>query len=908
MTDIDEPPPPTRPPAAGRRSGRSDDPVAGIPAEVDPREPVSALMRDLRTGPRGLTSREADRRLEVYGVNELPRRRTRPWWVALGRQFTHPLALLLWAAAALALGSGSTALGVAILAVIVLNAVLAFWQENQAEHAVRALDRYLPEQVWALRDGQRARVPVATLVRGDVLLIEEGERIPADARMVDGTVEVEMAALTGESDVLERSAGEPDHAARSLDSPVLVFSGTACVGGEGRAVVYGTGVHTELGRIAALSQHVHTTESPLEHQVRRVAWLIAAVAVGAGAAFLPLGLVAGLSLSAALLFAIGLLVANVPEGLLPTITLALAAGVRSMAGRGAVAKRLSAVETLGSTTVVCTDKTGTLTVNSMRVAEVTGDARDIADIVARCGTAEIGAHAAGDPMEMALLTYAADQGRGVAATERERNRVALNAFDSHRKMMSTVDRVGAEVRVHVKGAPEVVLARCSQWPPGMSPQQVRARSDGLAGHGLRVLAVARRPWDVGTSTAPEEAEQGLRLVGLVGLLDPPRPEVPAAVRAVHAAGVRVHVITGDNGRTAAEIARRVGLGADRVVDGDALAALSDDHLDALLAAPGEVVFARATPEMKLRIADALRHNGEVVAMTGDGVNDAPALRRADIGVAMGLSGTDVAREAATLILTDDNFATIVAGIEEGRRVFDNVRKFVLYIFAHAVPEVAPFLVFALSGGLVPLPLTVLQILAIDLGTETLPALALGREPAEPGLMDRRPRPRLEGVVTRGLLIRAWALLGVISAVLVLAGFFTVLYGSGWRPGDPVGPGSPLHHAYTQATTITFAGIVACQLGTAFAARTEWASLRSVGLLSNWLLLAGCGFEIAFTAFVVYAPPMQRLFGTAPLELWMLALISPFPILVWAADEAVRYRRRRRVGKSGTPPLVSSTQE
>ncbi|NKY59346.1 cation-translocating P-type ATPase [Nocardia flavorosea] len=868
-------------------------------AAVDPREPIAALLRDLRTGYDGLTAREAARRLDLYGLNELPLRRGTPWWAALGRQFVHPLALLLWVAAALALGSGAAALGNAILVVIVLNAVLAFWQENQAEHAVRALSRFLPDQVCVVRDGERVPVPASRLVRGDVLLIEEGERIPADARLIAGTAEVDMSALTGESALVVRTADDADTADRSLDSPVLLFSGTACVGGSGRAVVHSTGVHTELGRIAALSQHVHREESPLEHQVRRVAWLIAAVAVGAGAAFLPLGLLAGLSLGAAFLFAIGLLVANVPEGLLPTITLALAAGVRSMAGRGAVVKRLSAVETLGSTTVICTDKTGTLTMNAMRVIEVTGNPGDTADIVARCATADPGEHAGGDPMEIALLRYAADRDRAVPMARRDTERLALNDFDAQRKMMSTVDDIGGTARVHVKGAPEAVLPRCTRWPRDATADQVRAQVDELAGRGLRVLAVARRRADGAPPRDAESAEQDLTFVGLVGLLDPPRPEVPAAVRAVHTAGIRVHVITGDNGRTAAEIARQVGLGADRVVDGNTVDEMSDERLDGLLAEPGEIVFARTTPEMKLRIADALRQNGEVVAMTGDGVNDAPALRRADIGVAMGRGGTDVAREAATLILTDDNFATIAVGIEEGRRVFDNVRKFVLYIFAHAVPEVVPFLLFALSGGAIPLPLTVLQILAIDLGTETLPALALGREPAEPGLMDRPPRPRREGVITRWLLLRAWALLGVVSAVLVTAGFFVVLFAAGWHPGAPVGPDAPLHHAYMQATTMTFAGIVTCQLGTAFAARTEWASLRSVGLTSNRLLLAGCLFEIVFAAALIYAPPLQAVFGTAALEPWMVAITLPFPVVVWAADELLRRHRRRRAPRPGT---------
>jgi magnesium-transporting ATPase (P-type) len=417
-----------------------------------------------------------------------------------------------------------------------------------------------------------------------------------------------------------------------------------------------------------------------------------------------------------------------------------------------------------------------------------------------------------------------------------------------------------------------------------------------ASQGMRVLAVARRRLPDGARPPErrEDAEGELCLLGLVALFDPPRPEVPGAVASCHTAGIRIVVVTGDFGPTAAEIARRVGIATDGsvVVTGAELDAMSERDLDLLLSEGKELIFARSSPEAKLRIADAFRDEGQVTAMTGDGVNDAPALRRADIGIAMGVTGTEVAREAGTMILTDDNFATIVAAVEAGRRVFDNVRKFILYIFAHATPEVVPFLVFALSGGVIPLPLTVLQILAIDLGTEILPALALGREPAEPGLMSRPPRARSEGVITAPMLYRAWVFLGLIEAALVLAGFFYVLVQAGWSPGDDVASGSPLNGAYLQATTMTFAGIVACQVGTAFAARTERASLRSIGVFSNRMLLWGIASELVFLAALVYVPFLQEVFGTAALGPVEIAMLTTFPFIVWGADEVRRYLVRQ----------------
>jgi calcium-translocating P-type ATPase len=892
----------------------------------DPREPLGLLLRDLRTSSDGLSEREARRRQLVYGPNALSRRSGRQWPRELAQQFTHPLAVLLALAAVLAAVSGAPALAAAIAAVILLNALLAFVQERQAERAVEALADFLPVHATVVRDGRTQEIAVTELVPGDLLAVEEGDRVSADARLLSGGVEVDLSALTGESVPVVRAAEYSDGSGPLLDARDLLFSGTACTGGQARAVVTATGMHTELGRIAALSQRTRREESPLERQVKRVARLIAVIAVGVGLAFLPMGLAAGLSLTAAVTFAVGLLVANVPEGLLPTITLALAAGVRDLARCGAVVKRLSAVETLGSTTVVCTDKTGTLTENRMRVttlwtpggetpvdgtSQPTAEELGLTEAAALCTTADPAA-GHGDPTELALLDLADRLGISCPPARRDDGRRALFHFDPHVKLMTTADTRDGAVVLHTKGAPEEVLTHATHVLDHGTERPLTAadRTDvveavgRLAARGLRVLAVAARPLGDGQSPPArrEDAERDLCLLGLVAMADPPRPEVAASIVRAHRAGITVHVVTGDNGLTAAAVAEQVGIGhrGMRIVTGTELDAMGDDRLDALLARGEEVIFARTSPEAKLRIADALRGEGHTVAMTGDGVNDAPALRRADIGVAMGRSGTDVARESATMVLTDDNFATIVAAVEYGRRTYDNIRKFIVYIFTHAVPEVVPFLVFALAGGAVPLPLTVMQILAIDLGTDTLPALALGRERAEPGLMDRPPRPSGERVIRPAMLARAWGFLGLISAALVMGGFFLTLTAGGWHPHDPVGPGTALHLTYQQATTVTWLGIVACQIGTAFAARTDRAPLRAIGVFSNPRLLGGIGFSLAFAAAIVYLPALHRLFGTAALSPTQLLTVAPFPVLVWGADELRRAIVRRRTAAPAAP--------
>ncbi|HET9094483.1 MAG TPA: cation-transporting P-type ATPase [Solirubrobacteraceae bacterium] len=905
----------------------SDHPSAApIDAEPDPQAAIDRLYRRLAARPDGLSSREVERRLVQYGPNTVTRTEGSRWVGELVRQFVHPLAVLLWLAAALSWVSGGQTLALAIVAVIVLNAALAFIQERQAERATEALGALLPTRCRVRRDGAELDVEAGTLVPGDVLLLAEGDRISADARLVSGQVEVDIAALTGESAAVTRSAGADARAPALLDAEDLVFAGTMCTAGEAVGLVYATGMTTQLGRIAALSQRLAPETSPLQRQVNRAAWLIAAIGVGVASVFFVIGSsLAGLTMAAAVTFAIGLLVANVPEGLLPTITLSLAGGVRRMAAHRALVKRLTAVETLGSTDVICTDKTGTLTEGTMTVrawwtlagvlardlAPLSPLATDLLATATFCNNATLAPAAdgawrgTGDSTEVALLISARALGFAgpIDHAERGRQRSKLYSFDARRKRMTTLDAAAAGWTYHVKGAPLELLSRCTavadeRGVRGLSAadrERVAGEVERSAASGLRVLGFASRVAPGPDGEDRDVAEAGLTFLGLAALDDPPRPEVPAAIAVCRRAGIRIVMITGDDGRTATAVAREVGIvtGEPTVISGAELDAMGQEERDDLLHRAQELIVARSNPETKLHIVDALRAQGHTVAMTGDGVNDAPALRRADIGVAMGASGTDVAREAATMVLTDDNFASIVRAIEEGRVVYDNIRKFITYIFVHAVPEVVPFMVFALSGGLIPLPLTALQVLAIDLGSDTVPALALGREPGEPGTMTRPPRPRESGIISRAMLMRAWLRLGVLEALLVLGGFFLVMLSAGWAPGDPTGPGARFHVVYQQATTMSWAGIVAGQIGAAFAVRSTYASWREVGPLRNPHLLRGVAFALGFAAVIIYAPPAQALFHTRALPLRDLLVLASFTPIVWASDELWRRRLRRR---------------
>ncbi|MGW3106849.1 cation-translocating P-type ATPase [Streptomyces sp. NPDC001100] len=890
----------------------------------------------LDTSPRGLEPADAASRRERYGPNELPRARRRGWWRELAGQFTDLFAVVLVVASAitfLAYGlqeprdTGTLQLAVAILCVVLLNAGIGFVQEYSAERTAESLQAMVPHTCRVLRGGERLELPAGDLVPGDVVVLEAGDAVPADCRLVEAhEVSVNNAALTGESDAVGRTR-QPVAEGPVLESRNCVFMGTDVVAGTAKAVVFATGAETEFGRIFRLASAAPRQKTPLQIQVASMARRVAGAALAIGALLFAVRLPAGRPLVETFVFALGVMVAMVPEGLPATLSVSLAIGVRRMAARHALIKKLLAVEALGSTTVVCTDKTGTLTQAEMTVVQVwaggvrhsvsgvgyapTGEVtdpepvRELLRAAALCCDARTvppsdhqGWRILGDTTEGAVLVAAAKAGIDRVAEEAATPRVTEFPFDSTRKLMSTVHRdAHGALRACVKGAPQELLVRCTavDWKGERRPltEELRAAviaaNDELASQGLRVLAAASRDLPDGRPTQ-DETESDLTLLGLVGMLDPPRPEVRDAVDACWHAGIRIVMVTGDHPLTAEAVARRVGIvrkPEPTVVTGVRLDTLDDEALDTLLAESGELLLCRVSPEHKMRVVTALQRRGEVVAVTGDGANDAPALKHADIGVAMGASGTDVAREAAVMVLLDDSFASITTAVRLGRSVYQNIRKFLIYLFSHNIAELVPILA-ATFAGFPLVPITAVQILAIDLGSDVLPALALGAEPPEPDVMDRRPRSKNERLFSTAVMGRI-LFLGGIQALGVCAVFFWHIHASGIPYTD-----FTVHDtAYREAITMVQAGIVVSQFFNAFAVRTDRQSVFRIGLLSNpWLLAAGC-FGIALMAAVSYAPPLQAVFHTAPLAASDWAVLTAFGVLLLAAEETRKWWLRHR---------------
>lgn len=872
--------------------------------------------------PPGLSSAEAARRLQQAGPNTLPTSRPVPGWRKLLAELTHFFALMLWGAAVLAYVAGMPQLAVAIVVVILVNGMFAYIQQERAQHAASRLRELLPAMVSVRRDGRIVKVHTTELVPGDAVVLLAGDRVPADLRLeLAAGCSVDESMLTGESEAVAKAPGD------------TVFGGTFLVNGEGEGIVAVTGGGTRLAEIAALSGRVKAPPSPLARELQRIVRVIAAVALGIGVLFFVLSLLVGISWRDAFLFAIGVAVALVPEGLLPTVTLSLAVGAQRMAQRNALVRNLEAVETLGSTTFICTDKTGTLTQNRMNAVEVWTPAGVVSVIGAGYGPeAEVTGPGITEARHLSTAALAASKGRAVlhegqwiadgdpmeAAIDALAARLAVPggepgepepsqrfAFDPRRLRESAI--VGSTL--YVKGAPESVIPLCTYGGDGTpgaedggtaaGASRARQQVDQMASHGLRVLAVAQRrlPAPPVSGARLEDLESGLTLLGLIGLHDPPRAEVRVALAAAREAGIKVAMVTGDHAFTAAAIARETGLvgSPELVLEGHSLP--EDDAVLAALLDRDGVVISRVTPEQKLRVARLLQRRGHVVAMTGDGVNDGPALQQADIGVAMGLSGTDVAREAADLVLLDDDFATIIAAVEQGRATYANIRRFLTYHLTDNVAELTPFVIWALSGGRFPLALSVLQILALDIGTDLLPALALGSEAPSKGTLKRPPERR--HLMDKALMFRVFGLLGPVEALFEMTAYTAVLLGAGWAPGAEL----PAADVLMAASGAAFTTVVLAQLANAFACRSATVPPWRLGWFSNRLLVWAVLAELGLLAVFLFLGPLATLLGHAPPSPGGLAVALAAIPAVLVADWLYKTVRHRRSGAAAAATKV-----
>ncbi|MFM7086364.1 MAG: cation-translocating P-type ATPase [Cyanobium sp.] len=959
---------------------------------LSPSQPIWSLSLPqayaaLQSQSPGLESAEALRRLERFGANRLPPLKRRPLLLRFTDQLFHFMALLLWVAGSLAFVARAPQLGWAIWAVILINGVFSFWQEYRAERTLEALAGNLPPQVRVWRDGQLQELTADQLVCGDRIVLEEGDRVPADCRVIEAhQLSVDLAVLTGEALPVARDA-EPQSQSQpglpSRERTNLLLAGSTVVSGRGEGLVYATGSETEFGQVAHLTAATARSVSTLEVQIQRIVHTITTIALSTGLlTFLAAVLLERMDPLQSLIYAVGIIVGFVPEGLLPQVTLTLALNVQRMARRQALVRRLSAVETLGSVSVICSDKTGTITQNRMAVEDhwlpqADGELHRLLLLAASlCSNARLEPdrsgggsepwRASGDPTETAMLLAAAEAGLSPGEQQRRFPRRRELPFDSHRRRMTVLlelvepiaglplhhEVAAAERLVITKGAPLEVLQRCSAWllPGGFEPldqaarQGVVAANDALAGRGFRVIAVAVRLGGEGLQElAPEALEGDLALVGLLGLYDPPRPEVPEAIRQCRQAGIKVTMVTGDYGLTAQAIARQIGLldppvaagnrdvpgnshmpsnsrgpghggeggngGADpvRVIEGAMLAQISDVHLRRLLKYRSRLVFARMAPEQKLRLVQAYRDLGEVVAVTGDGVNDAPALRAADVGLAMGRSGTDVAREAADIVLLDDNFATIVEAVRYGRGVVANIRKFITYILVANLAEAMPFV--AMVALRIPAALSVMQILAVDLGTDVLPALGLGAEQPDPGLMHRSPRPRGAPLLDAGVLRRSYLFLGLLEAGFAMLAYLLVWHQAGvdLPQLQALAPQllahtapEPMQALQLQASSVAFAAIVLGQVGVLMACRSEWRPSWRLLREPNALLWLGVLSELLLLAALLLIPALGRIFSLGPFPAAWLGPMALAPLLIVLADDARKAWQRRSGATSNAP--------
>lgn len=884
---------------------------------------VSDALCSVLSSPQGLATATVKARIAEYGQNRVEPLPHEHWLLRLLKEFTSLFSIILWLAAGLAFlangfdpSQGMARVGVAVIAVIVLSGLFSFWQEVRVERTLAALQDMLPRQVTALRDGVAQMLAAEQLVPGDVILLHQGDNVPADCRLIEAFgVRVNRAMVTGESHPQSCDAA-PSSAESYLDSHNIVLAGTSLVAGQARAVVFATGAHTEFGKIAKLTQFGDDADSPLRREIAHLSRFIGFLALVMGSVFFAIGSMIGVTFWRDTMLSLGIIIALVPEGLLPTLTLSLVLAAQRLARRNVLIRHLPSVETLGSVTVICTDKTGTLTENRMCAQRVLLDLQPL-DVETLASNPELIKHHEfffkvarycqdltetirdgqraldGDPLEIALVEMSERFGALPAPSAR----CDEWPFDSDRMRQSVMYPDGTGHMLYCKGALESLLPLCVSFifcgetrpMDDLTRAKILCAQDEMAAQGLRVIAMAVRHLSLGCLR--EAQEQDLIFCGLVGVNDPPRAGVDAAIAACHRAGIKVIMVTGDLPNTALAIARQIGLTRSKnvkVIVGSQLRNLSAAQLQLALDAP-EIIFARVAADQKLRIVEALKTKGHIVAVTGDGVNDAPALRAAHIGIGMGLSGTDVAKEAADMVLLDDNFVSIVVAIEEGRVLFQNIRKFLTYVFVHNVAELMPSLAFALFA--IPLPLTPVQVLAVDMGTDSLTALALGAERGHSQTMRRPPRSRKEHLMNAGLGVRSYLFLGLIEAAAALAAFFHVLHGGGWQYGTAL-PGSEL--LYRQATTACLSAIVLLQIFNVFLCRSATRSIFTTGLGGNPLMLWGVLLQVVLILFIVYTSWGHALFATAalPMEVWLFLLPWAFGMI--AAEELRKWCARHQL--------------
>ncbi|OWW22811.1 cation-translocating P-type ATPase, partial [Noviherbaspirillum denitrificans] len=839
----------------------------------------------------GLSHSEASGRLERHGTNTIREKPPRPMWRMFLDQFMDFMILVLIASAIVSGIVGDIEDTAAIAVIVLLNAVIGFVQEVRAERAMAALKQMAATSAVVLRNGKRQVLPAAEIVPGDIVYLEAGNVVPADLRLIEAIqFKADEAVLTGEAVTVEKSTGPLRHAELPLgDHRNMAFKGTTATYGRGIGIVVATGMTTELGKIAALLDSGDELKTPLQKRLSAFGRRLGIVVLAVCAIIFTVGLLRGEAIGLMFLTAVSLAVAAIPEALPAIVTISLALGARKMVTRQALIRRLPAVETLGSVTFICSDKTGTLTQNRMRVDALhaagvawTGAGREstpwpeffTALALSNDATLDNEGRLAGDPTETALFAAARDAGYDKTALLADAPRVFELPFDSDRKRMTTFHRTPSGVVAYTKGAPEGVLPHCTS-ALGMDFNKARllAEADSMAARGLRVLAVARRTWqDLPQPADGAQVEDNLEFIGLAGLIDPPRAEAKDAVHLCKSAGITPVMITGDHAATARAIAFQLGIAEEDaiVLTGPELASIGDDALRSLV--KNVRVYARVDPAQKIRIVEALQAQGEFVAMTGDGVNDAPALKRADIGVAMGRGGTDVAREAASLVLLDDNFATIVGAVSEGRRIFDNIRKFIRYAMTGNSAEILTIFLAPFLG--MPIPLLPIHILWINLLTDGLPGLALAVEPAEKGVMQRPPRAPSESIFAHGMWQHILAIGLMMAAVSLFAQAWAIHTGSAhWQ-------------------TMVFTVLTLSQMGHVLAIRSERESLFSQGLASNLPLLGAVLLTFALQMATVYVPFLNPLFNTEPLTAGELGFCLALSSVVFVAVEIEKWMVRR----------------